>query len=497
MTKRERIILTVCLVLLDTLAFIVALVLAYYLRIGSGLLPYNWPHQVSSYVRTVAIAVPVFIAICANARLYDPQQLLGGPQEYAHVIRACTFGVIALMALSFWDRGDLLSRGWLLMAWVLSIFLLGMARFTFRRVIYFLRRRNLFVTNALVVGANEQAKAIARQLKGSRGRGIRIVGFLDDYLPPGTPVLDDLEVLGSPIELERMTRDTGAGMVVVVPDALAWESFQEIIRRAASRRNGLEIKLSPGFYEILTTGVKVDHTTFVPLLTVERVRITGVDALLKNLLDYGLGSLTLLLLAPVIAVISLFLWIGQGRPILDRYPVLGLGGKPFLTLKFRTGLLGIARRSLVDPLPAKLSSSGFTTRLGSFLYSTGLDKLPQIFNVLQGHMSLVGPRTISDVSFGPYGPWLSSMLTVKPGVTGPWAVQSAPALHDEIRLTMYYIRNWTIWFDLQILFQTARRILRRPGIRRVAEEPGTTSDLRQEGGVAHPSVLETRGGKWT
>lgn len=497
MNKREGIILTVCLVLLDALAFTGALVLAYYLRIGSGLLSYNWPHQVSSYVRTVAVAVPVFLAICANARLYDPQELLGGPEEYAHVIRACTFGVVALMALSFWDRGDLLSRGWLLMSWILSIVLLGAARFVFRRVIYFLRRRDLFVTTALIVGANEQAKAIARQLEGSRGRGVRIVGFLDDYLPPGTPVLDDLEVLGSPIELERMTRDTGAGVVVVVPDALAWESFQEIIRKAASRQNGLQIKLSPGFYEILTTGVKVDHTTFVPLLTVERVRITGVDALLKNLLDYGLGLVVLVFLAPVMAVISLFLRLGQGRPILDRHPVLGLGGRPFLTLKFRTGLMGSARRSLVDPLPARLAGSGHTTRLGIFLFSTGLDKLPQIFNVLQGHMSLVGPRTISDVSFDQYGPWLSSMLTVKPGVTGPWAVRSAPVLNDEIRLTMYYIRNWTIWFDLQVLFQTAMRILRRPGVRAVGGKPGTATELRQEGGVAHPGILETRGEKWT
>lgn len=413
------------------------------------------------------------------------------------MIKACTFGVIALMVLSFWERGDLLSRGWLLMAWVLSIALMGTARFFFRRVIFYLRRRGLFVTRVLVVGASEQAKAIVRQLQTSRGRGVQVVGFLDDYLPPGTPVLDNLEVLGSPTELEQLTEETGAGGVVIVPEALAWESFQEIIRKAASRLNGLEVKLSPGFYEILTTGVKVDYTTFVPLLIVERVRITGLDAVLKNLLDYGLGSLMLILALPLISVIALALWIVEGSPVLDRHLVLGLGGRTFATFKFRTGLLGSTRRSLVQPRPVKLRNPSHASRLGSFLYSSGLDKLPQFINVLQGRMSLVGPRTISVGDGDRHGPWLSSMLTVKPGMTGPWAVSSAPALDDEIRLAVYYIRNWTIWVDLQILSQTFKRVLLWKGPRGAESQLEKNVTGKVETLPPNSNVSDTTGGTWT
>jgi lipopolysaccharide/colanic/teichoic acid biosynthesis glycosyltransferase len=121
------------------------------------------------------------------------------------------------------------------------------------------------------------------------------------------------------------------------------------------------------------------------------------------------------------------------------------------------------RRSFVRPIIAKVSSnpghnpSGF----GLFLYRTGLDKLPQLFNVLVGQMSLVGPRTVSVGSQDRYGQWLPSVLTVKPGMTGPWAVANCPTLDDEIRLTIYYIRNWTIWLDLQIIFQTVVRMFWR------------------------------------
>jgi len=111
MSKRERTVLTVLLILFDGLAFVTALLLAYYVRIGSGLLPYEYPHGFArDYLRMIVLAVPIFLLICANARLYDPQQLLGGAQEYAHVVRACTFGVVALIVAAEWPGAQALAR---------------------------------------------------------------------------------------------------------------------------------------------------------------------------------------------------------------------------------------------------------------------------------------------------------------------------------------------------------------------------------------------------
>jgi lipopolysaccharide/colanic/teichoic acid biosynthesis glycosyltransferase len=284
-----------------------------------------------------------------------------------------------------------------------------------------------------------------------------------------------------------------------VPDALAWESFQEVMGRAASRLDGLEVKVSPSFNEILTTGVKVDSTNFIPLFSVERVRITGLDAVLKNLLDYGLSLVLLVLLAPLMAVIALALrWTQESAtsrpreaPILDRHLVQGLGGRSFLTLKFRTGSVGSIRRNLLEPLPAKLAGQGTKhDRLNSLLYRTGLDKLPQLFNVVRGQMSLVGPRTISDESGDLYGPWLPGVLTVKPGMTGPWAVYDVPSLDDEIRSAMYYIRNWTIWIDLQVLFSTARRVLQFTAVRGREMASETVADPILEGASARDSDVQ-------
>jgi lipopolysaccharide/colanic/teichoic acid biosynthesis glycosyltransferase len=461
--RREKLAVVGALALLDATGLIIALRLAFYLRIGSNLLPYHSSADIAAYTRLVVFFVPAWLLIYAAFRLYDADYLLGGPQEYAQVVKACTFGMVGLLVLSFVEHGTLFSRGWLLLSWGLSIVLVGTARFLFRRVIFRLRRRGLFTTRAIIVGADEQARTIASQLSSPNGAGVDVVGFVDDYLPPWTRVVGDLRILGTPSELLRLVQEKRVGELIVVPHAMAWESFQEIIREAASGSCYPVIRLSPGYYEILTTGVTITHKAFVPLLTLGRARITGIDAFLKRSLDYTLGFVLLTLASPLMVAVAVVVALTEGRPVLERHRVHGLQGRKFNTLKFRTGLLGAVRRSLASPVLAKVSTNPghLATRSGRLLYQTGLDKLPQLFNVMAGQMSLVGPRTISVGGEARYGQWLPSMLTVKPGVTGPWAVANCPTLDDEIRLIMYYIRNWTIWLDLQVIFQTVVRMFWR------------------------------------
>ena len=458
MKGRDRAYLVSSLVAMDALAIGGALLLAYWLRIGSGLLPYHAPHDFRAYLRVILIIIPIWLLIFAANRLYDHHHLLGGPQEYANVFKACTFGTVGLTVLSFMERNVVLSRSWFLISWILSILVVGTTRFFFRRIVFRLRRRGLFVTRTIIAGVSEQARAIAAQL-GSSNSGTKVVGFVDDFLPPGTRVMEGLEVLGSPKDLASLAAQTEASEVIVIPNAVAWETFQEIMESASSF-DGFEVKLSPGFYEILTTGVEVTHKGFVPLLIVNRMRITGIDAVLKSALDYGLGTLSLVLLAPLMGLIALLIKLTSSGPILERHPVLGCGGKTFHTLKFRTGLPGSPRSPFANPLPSPINP-GAGYPLGRLLYQTGLDKLPQLFNVVAGQMSLVGPRTISVGNGDACRRWLPNLLTVKPGLTGPWIMAGGRSLEDEMRLNMYYIRNWTIWLDLQILFHAVQLILRR------------------------------------
>jgi lipopolysaccharide/colanic/teichoic acid biosynthesis glycosyltransferase len=204
----------------------------------------------------------------------------------------------------------------------------------------------------------------------------------------------------------------------------------------------------------------------VPLLLVNRERITGPDKVLKSGLDYGLALANVIIAAPLMALLALALRVSTHGPVIERHRVLACGGGEFTTWKFHTGLSETPRPWFAHPLTlagggqviaaAASQASGFQR----FLYNTGLDKMPQLLNILRGEMSWVGPRTVSLGQVEIHSPWLPNLLTVKPGITGPWAVGGERTLDDEMRLTMVYIRNWTIWLDLQILAQTALRVLR-------------------------------------
>ncbi|MGI5914980.1 MAG: sugar transferase [Anaerolineae bacterium] len=460
MSKRERVILIVSLVVLDALAILAALSSAYHLRIGSGWLPYHASADPHAYTQMFTMAVPIWIGVCAAMGLYNTQWLLGGPEEYARVAKASTAGIIVLVLVNFSMRDLELSRGLLVLAWGLAILFMVVVRFSFRRVIYWLRTRGLFNSRVLIVGVSQHTQNVARQLESTTHTGMRVLGFVDDYLPVGTTVMDTQKVLGTPADLKRLIHEHDVREIIIFPETLSWESFQETIREVSAGLNGTEIKLSPGFYEILTTEVKVSHKSLIPLFTLEGVRITDLDALLKIALDYTLGIALLIVLAPFMGMIALLIALIDGRPILERQEVLGLRGKRFGSLRFRTGLTGQLRRSFGQTLPDDLASLGASSRLGEFLFRTRLDKLPQLLDVLRGRMSLVGPRPVPAGTEERFGVWLSNLLTVKPGITGPWALGHLPTLEDEVRLDLYYIRYWTIWFDLQVLFQTAIYSLR-------------------------------------
>ena len=441
------------LVLIDSLSIALSQLLAYYIRISSGLLPYSSPSSFAVYRRMALLSIPVWLSLFAANHLYDHRYLLGGPDEYGNVVKACSFGTIALVTLSFLERQTSLSRGWLLIAWGLSIAFLGLARFGFRRLIFAQRSKGRFVASVLIVGANGQGRAIAQQLSPAERSGVRVVGFLDDFLPIGTRVMGSLHVLGTSQSLSSLCVREDVEQVIVVPDGLPWESFRQLMLSIAAC-TGLEVSLAPGFYEILTTGIQVTHKNFVPLLHVGKMRITGLDAMLKALLDKAAAVSGIILAAPPILLIALLLKLFGTGPAIERHRVLGVAGKSFHTFKFGT---------TQDSRQTWRADQGNALR--SWLYQTGLDKLPQLINVLAGQMSIVGPRTIAAGEEERFGSWLSTLLTVKPGVVGPWIVAHRNvSTEDEVRLDMYYVRNWTIWLDLQILFQTGLRILgrRRP-----------------------------------
>jgi exopolysaccharide biosynthesis polyprenyl glycosylphosphotransferase len=234
----------------------------------------------------------------------------------------------------------------------------------------------------------------------------------------------------------------------------------------------VNVRMSSGLYEIITTGLTVKEFAYVPLVGVNKVRLTGVDQFLKYFLDLLITIPALILLSPFMLLIGLAIKLETPGAAVHRRRVMGIHGTEFDAFKFRT--MYENGDEILDTYPElkrelaqnfKLREDPRVTKMGKILRKTSLDELPQLFNVLRREMSLVGPRIITPAEVEKYEKWDLNLMTVRPGLTGLWQVSGrSDVTYDErVRLDMHYIRNWSIWLDIQILFQTIPAVLRRRG----------------------------------
>ena len=218
----------------DAIIVAISLSLAFVLRITSGIILYTTPYKTSVYALLTLISVALWLGLFASHGLYKRDNLLGGSLEYQQVIKACTTGVVVLVVLSFLshDLVDMVvSRSWLFLSWALTTLLVVGERFAARRVAYVLRRQGWFTARVLIVGANDQGVAMAQQWLCGRTSGMHVIGFVDDFKPVGTVVLNGIKVVGRPTALTELVHKYKANEVVIVPSAVAWETFEEIIEQ--------------------------------------------------------------------------------------------------------------------------------------------------------------------------------------------------------------------------------------------------------------------------
>lgn len=471
--RSERLVLPALLILIDVTAVAIGFALAYVLRFRTGLPVFALEASASPrlYLQVAALLVPVWILVFTCFRLYDLQVVSAGTQEYARVIQATSLAMTMVVFATFMEPDFIIARAWLLLSWLFIALLVTVSRFGFRRVIYALRLRGHLLHPTIIVGACPEGSAIAAQLASAPQSGLQVVGFVDDTLPVSSEVVADLRVIGSTGQLDELVRHRQVTEIIVVPSSITREQLVDIFR-AFGTTNGHNVRLASGLFEILTTGMQVREYANVPLLTLNKVRLSGLEMLLKTTLDYVVASLLLILLTPVLLFVALLVRWDSAGPVLYRRRVVGLGGRPFDALKYRTMVQDSDRWLEHDPALLeeyqehfKIKDDPRVTRVGAWLRRISMDELPQLVNVLRGEMSLVGPRMITQEELARYGKWATNLLTVKPGITGLWQVSGRCELSYEQRidLDMYYIRNYSIWLDVRLLIQTIPAVLRARG----------------------------------
>jgi exopolysaccharide biosynthesis polyprenyl glycosylphosphotransferase len=268
-------------------------------------------------------------------------------------------------------------------------------------------------------------------------------------------------VLGNLVDLRDLIRTTGAECVFVASSAVSQDELKPVAK--AVRLEGVEVRVTATLPEVLASRLTVQPLGGITALSLRPARLTGSQVVAKFAFDIIVSSVLLLLLSPLLAAVAIGVKLTSPGPVLYRQRRVGLRGRPFTMLKFRTMRRNADREVEqlrdahgVTDVMFKMKNDPRVTRIGRWLRKFSIDELPQLFNVLRGDMSLVGPRPPLPEEVTRYEDWHFDRLEVPPGITGLWQVsgRSDIAFDDAVRLDIFYIENWSLTYDLYILIKT-------------------------------------------
>jgi len=359
-----------------------------------------------------------------------------------------------------------LSRAWVATSWVLALFFSLAVRRLWHAYFGRLRERGVLTFPTLIVGENEEARRLLTTMeKPARGfRPIGVVSTTEVGVDLGLPVLGHIE------DLAEILVASGAECVFVAASAVDAEDMKAVAK--AVRLAGVEVRITATLPQVLASRLTVQPLGGLTALSLQPVRLSGGQVVAKFTFDLLLASSLLILLSPVFAVIAVAVKVSSSGPILYRQTRVGLRGRPFTMLKFRTMRAGSERdvaqlreRHQVDDVMFKLKDDPRVTPVGKILRRFSLDELPQLFNVVRGDMSLVGPRPALPEEVAKYEDWHLDRLEVLPGITGLWQISGRADLSfDEcVQLDLFYIENWSLTFELFILGKTVPVLFSRRG----------------------------------
>jgi exopolysaccharide biosynthesis polyprenyl glycosylphosphotransferase len=414
-----------------------------------------------------ALALPLWIGLFSRYRLYSARCISTRLEELGRLVHATMAGTLAMAALAFLAKDDI-SRGWLILCFPAVLITSGVGRETVRATFTSLRRSGRTLRSVVLVGANAEGESIRHLIEASPDLGYRVVGVVDDG---GARHMTEHAVMGRVENTLDVVRATGASGVIVATTAVTAMSSNRLVRELVDA--GIHVEMSSSLRDIDSERLTVRPLGAHPVVYIEPVRRGGWRAAAKRSFDVVCSGLALIVLAPFLAIVAVAVKLDSRGKVFFSQVRVGKDAQPFRVLKIRTMvhnaedlLLDLRDSNEADGPLFKLADDPRVTKVGKVLRRFSVDEIPQLWNVVRGEMSLVGPRPALFSEMSEWTPELRrSRLRVRPGLTGMWQVSGRSNLSfaDYVRLDLYYVDNWSLWRDLAIVAKTVPVVFKKHG----------------------------------
>lgn len=459
----------------DLVATLAAFAVAWWLRFDPLLDVFhkNPPESILRYLQLLPVVLVIWAVVFHFHGLYQVRRGRSRVDEALTVVLAVLLGTVLVSVFMTWVRPQgamradgsfeyyTYSRAFFALFAATDVVLVVLGRAGLRG---WLRRRRLRGENLqriLVIGAGALGREITGKLLAHRELGFEVVGFLDDDVNKQGGAVDGVPVLGSTREAGEIIVERSVDQVYVALPLEAHKKMMRILQEVG--RECVEVKLVPDILQYATLKATLEDVDGTPVINLSQVPLQGWHSLVKRTMDVALASAAILVLLPALPVVAALIWLGDRGPIFYRQERMGLDGRPFMILKFRS--MRVDAEATTGPVWA-VKDDPRRTRFGELLRRWSLDELPQLWNVVRGDMSIVGPRPERPAFVREFKHKIPQYMVrhrVKAGITG-WAQvhgwRGNTSIKKRLQYDLYYIENWTLTLDLKILWMTLRHGLR-------------------------------------
>jgi len=420
-------------------------------------------HVGSGYLIVSSVLPLAWVCAVALSKGYDPRYFGAGPDEFRSLLRSGV-GLTAAVAMASYATRTEIARGFVVLAIPVMVLSALVLRYALRKDLHRHRVRGRCMHRVLVVGRSGPAATLCEHLESRPTDGFRVVATCRPRGDSSGPLLP--EELDEPDILAAADRYAVEVVAIATDPELAGQSLRRL--SWALEQRGIELIVSPGIIEVAGPRISVRPVAGLSLLHLERPSVSGGPHLMKAVFDRVIALGLIVLLAPVLIGLAIAVRLSSPGPVLFRQQRVGRAGVEFTMLKFRS-MYADAEHRLGDLYALsdgngvifKMRDDPRMTTLGRWIRRFSVDELPQLFNVLRGDMSLVGPRPPLSEEVALYAADDSRRMLVKPGITGLWQVSGRSDLSwdESVRLDLRYVDNWSMTLDLLILWKTVRAVI--------------------------------------
>ena len=456
-------------IIIDVLLINVAFAMAYWVRYELQLFravdpAFNVPYWV--YLPFTALFTMLLILVYRQQGVYRLRRQISWIDEFYAIVHGTATGSIITIVFIFLYRPAFYSRIIFIYTAIITVILLGLSRLLKVALLRQMRRRRIGVNQVVIVGAGEIARTIMRMVVANPEYGFEVIGFLDDHPTRGGTDIGRFRALGQIDNLPDVLATIQINEVMIT---LPWQYHSKIMDiMTLCERHNVRTRIVPDLFQMRLSHMQVEEIGGIPMIGLKESSISGISQLSKRTVDVIISVLLLVIFAPIMALIALIIKLESPGPVFFAQERAGKNGKLFTIYKFRSMVVDPEgqRESLQVFNEAngpwfKIKNDPRLTRIGKWLRRSSLDELPQLYNVMVGDMSLIGPRPPLPAEVEQYQDWHKRRLEIAPGLTGLSQVSGRSELtFDEVALLdIYYIENWSAALDTKIFLQTIPKVI--------------------------------------